>query len=73
MFDILNGYENIDYTIVFEIKESKINKGHNFTLGKIQVEWMLESFHFPRGSSMYGIHYQHSEYMLVVLICSRIN
>ena len=35
MFDILNGYENIDYTIVFEIKESKINKGHNFTLSRV--------------------------------------
>ena len=29
---------------------------------------MLESFHFPRGPSMYGINYQQSVYMLVVLI-----
>ena len=29
---------------------------------------MLESFHFPRGPSIYGINYQHSVYMLVVLI-----
>ena len=36
------------------------------------VDWMLESFHFPRGPSMFGIRYQKSVYMLVVLICSRI-
>ena len=36
------------------------------------VDRMLESFHFSRGPSMYGIHYQQSVYMLVVLICSRI-
>ena len=36
------------------------------------VDWMLESFHFPRGPSMYGINYQQSVYTLVVLICSRI-
>ena len=32
MFKILNGYENIDSNIFFEIKESKITRGHNFTL-----------------------------------------
>ena len=36
MFTILNGYENIDSNIFFEIKESKITRGHNFTLVKIQ-------------------------------------
>ena len=34
VFKILNGYENIDYNIVFEIKESKITRGHNYTLVK---------------------------------------
>ena len=32
-----------------------------------KVDWMLESFHFPRGLSMYGINYHHSVYMLVHL------
>ena len=32
MFKILNGYENIDSNIFFEIKESKITRGHNYTL-----------------------------------------
>ena len=36
VFNILNGYENIDYNIFFEIKESKITRGHNFTLVKKQ-------------------------------------
>ena len=35
MFNILNGYENID-TIIFLIKVSKITRGHNFTLVKKQ-------------------------------------
>ena len=73
MFKILNGYENIDSNLFFEIKESKITRWHNFTLVKKQSRyWMLGSFHFHRGPSMYGIKYQRSVYMLVVLICSRI-
>ena len=74
VFKILNGFENIDSNIVFENKQSKITRGHNFTLVKKQSRWMLESFLFPRGPSMYGIHYQHTiiGYTLVVLICSRI-
>ena len=35
MFKILNGYENIDSNIFFfEIKESKITRGHNYKLVK---------------------------------------
>ena len=64
MFKILNGYENIDSNIFFEIKESKITRGHNYTLVKKQSR-------FPRGPSMYGINYQLTVYILVVLICSR--
>ncbi len=30
--NILNGYENIDSNIFFEIKEGKITRGHNYTL-----------------------------------------
>ena len=55
-------------TFFFEIKEIKISRGHNFTLVEKKVGWMLRSFHFHRGPSMYGIHYQRSVYMLVVLI-----
>ena len=72
VFNILNGYENIDSNIFFEIKESKITRGHNFPLVKKQSRLAVRKFSFPRGPSMYGIHYQQSVYMLVVLICSRI-
>ena len=34
MFKKLNGYENIDSNIFFEIKEGKITRGHNYTLVK---------------------------------------
>ena len=37
VFRILNGYENIDSNIFFEIKESKITRGHNLTLVKKQI------------------------------------
>ena len=67
---ILNGYDNIDSNFFFEIKESKMTRGHNFTRNK--VDWMLGSFHFHRGPSTYGINYQKNVCMLVVLICSRI-
>ena len=36
VFKILNGYENIDYNIFCKIKESKITRGHNYTLVKKQ-------------------------------------
>ena len=38
-----------------------------------RIAAMLGSFHFHRGPSMYGINYQQSVCMLVVLICSRID
>ena len=73
MFKILNGYEYIDSNIFFKIKQSKITRGHNFTLVKKQSRLdVTKSFHFPRGPSMYRINYQQSVYMLVVLMCSRI-
>ena len=34
VFKILNGYGNIDSNIFYEIKESKITRGHNCTLVK---------------------------------------
>ena len=78
VFKILNDYENIDSNIFFEMKESKITRGHNYTLVKNKVDWTLESILFHRGPSMYqlgamyGITYQLIVYMLVVIIlCSR--
>ena len=53
----------------FEIKESKIARGRNFTLVKKQSRLDVRKFSF---SSMYGINYQHSVYMLVMLTCSKI-
>ena len=66
VFKILKGYENIDSNIVFEIKESKVTRGHNYTLVKKQVDWTLESIHFHGGPSMYGINYQLIVYMLML-------
>ena len=44
VFKILNGYENIDSNIFFEIKESKIIRGHNFTLVKKQSRLDVRKF-----------------------------
>ena len=46
MFKILNGYENIDPNIFFKIKESKITRGHNFTLVKKQSRLDVRKFSF---------------------------
>ena len=56
----------------FEIKKRKITRGHNFTLVKKQSRLDVRNFNFHRGPAMYGINDQQSVYMLVVLICSRI-
>ena len=45
---ILNGYENIDSNILFEIKESKITRGHNFTLVKKQSRLDVRKFSFSQ-------------------------
>ena len=61
-------------TFFFETKESKITRGHNFTLVKKQSRLDVRKFSFSQRTInvMYGINYQRSVYMLVVLICSRI-
>ena len=46
MFKILNGYENIDSNICFEIRQSKITRGHNFTLVKKQSRLDVRKFFF---------------------------
>ena len=48
VFKILNGYENIDSNICFEIKESKITRGHNFTLVKKQSRLDVRKFSFSQ-------------------------
>ena len=48
VFKILNGYENIDSNIVFEIKESKITRGHNYTLVKKQSRLDVRKFSFSQ-------------------------
>ena len=44
VFKILNGYENIDSNIFFEIKESKITRGHSFTMVKKQSRLDVRKF-----------------------------
>ena len=68
VFKILNGYENIDSNIFFVIKESKITRGHNYTLVKKQSRWDVRKYSFSQIFTMYGITYQLIVYMLVVLI-----
>ena len=48
VFKILNGDENIDSNIFFEIKESKITRGHNYTLVKKQSRLDVRKFLFSQ-------------------------
>ncbi len=48
VFKILNGYENIESNIFFEIKECKITRGHNFTLVKKQRRLDVRKFSFSQ-------------------------
>ena len=48
MFKKLNGYENMNSNIFFEIKESKITRGHNFTLVKKQSRLDVRKFSFSQ-------------------------
>ena len=47
-FKLLNDYENIDYNIFFEIKESKITRGHNYTLVKKQSRLDVRKYLFSQ-------------------------
>ena len=38
VFKMLNGYENIYSDIIFEIKKTKITRGHKFTLERNKVD-----------------------------------
>ena len=48
VFKILNGYENIDSNIFFEIKESKITRGHNYMLVKKQSRLDVRKYSFSQ-------------------------
>ena len=48
MFEILNGYENNDSNIFLEIKETKITRGHNFTLVNKQSRLGVRKFSFSQ-------------------------
>ena len=48
VFTILNGYEYIDYNIVFEFKESKITRGHNYKLVKKQSRLDVRKYSFSQ-------------------------
>ena len=48
VFKILNGYENIDSNMFFEIKKSKITRGHNFTLVKKQSRLDVTKYSFSQ-------------------------
>ena len=49
MFKILNGYENIDSNIFyFKINESKITRGHNYTLVKKQSRLDVRKYSFSQ-------------------------
>ena len=46
--DQMNGYENIDSNIFFEIKESKITRGHNYMLVKKQSRLDVRKYSFSQ-------------------------
>ena len=48
VFKILNGYENIDPNIFFEITESKMTREHNYTLVKKQSRLDVRKFSFSQ-------------------------
>ena len=52
MFKIMNGYENIDSNIFFEIKKPKITRGHNFTLVKKQSRLDVRKFSFSQRNTL---------------------
>ena len=76
VFKILNGYENIDSNIFFEIKKSKITRGHNFTLVKKQSRLDVRKYSFSQRTinvwNKLSTDCVHASMMLLVLMCSRI-
>ena len=71
---ILNGYENIDYNIFFENKESKITRGHNVTMVRKRIRLDVRQFSFSQ-RTINVWNKLSAEYVCtvgLVLICSRI-
>ena len=52
VFMILNGSENMYSNIFFEIKESKITRGHNYTLVMKQSRLDVRKYSFSQSQSM---------------------
>ena len=50
MFNILNGYENIDRNMCFSVKEERRTRGHGVTLGKKQYRLDIKKFSFSQRS-----------------------
>ena len=48
VFKILNGYENIDRTIFFSVKEERRTRGHGVTLAKKQCRLDIRKFSFSQ-------------------------
>ena len=71
VFKILNGFENIDYNIFFEIKESKITRGHNYTLVKKQSRLDVRKYSFSQRTINVLNNLSTDCVQAIVLICSR--
>ena len=71
VFKILNGYANIDSNIFFEIKKSKITRGHNFTLVKKQSRLDVRKYSFSQ-RTINVWNKLSTECVHAVLMCSRI-
>ena len=48
VFNILNGYENIDRNIFFTVKEERRTRGHGVTLAKKQCRLDIRKFSFSQ-------------------------
>ena len=66
MFMISNGYENIDSNC-FEIKESKITRGHNYMLMKKQSRLDVRKYSFSQRTTNVSTDCVHASSVL----CSR--
>ena len=48
LFNILNGYENIDKNILLSVKEERRTRGHGITLAKMQCRLDIRNFLFSQ-------------------------
>ena len=66
VFKILIGYENIDSNICFDIKESKITRGHNYTLVKKQSRLDVRKYSFSQRTIFFFFFFS---FILFPLLC----